>query len=85
MALEKPISNATIVVEPKAKRKYKTKNEKEVVVEPKAKRKYKTTNEKEDTTFKEFLTLGKILVEDDLPKEEVQSLRVPTTHLGFYN
>jgi hypothetical protein len=50
MALGKPISNTTIVVELKAKRKYKTKNE------------------KEDTTFKEFATLGKILVENDLLK-----------------
>ncbi len=45
------------------------------MVEPKAKRKYKTKNE-EDTTLKEFVTLGKILVEDDLPKEEVQNLKV---------
>jgi hypothetical protein len=55
------------------------------VVEPKAKRKYKTKKKKEDTTFEEFATLGKILVEDDLPEEEVQSLKVTTTHLGFYN
>jgi hypothetical protein len=50
MALGKPISNTTIVVELKAKRKYKTKNEKEY------------------TTFKEFPTLGKILVKNDLLK-----------------
>jgi hypothetical protein len=62
MASRKPISNTTIMVEPKAKRKYKTKNE------------------KEDTTLEEFAALGKILV-----KEEVQNLRVTTTHLGFYN
>jgi hypothetical protein len=57
MASGKPISNTPVMVEPKAKRKYKTKNE-------------------EDTTLKEFVTLGKILVEDDLPKEEVQNLKV---------
>jgi hypothetical protein len=67
MASRKPISNARVVVEPKAKRKYKTKNE------------------KEDTTFEEFATLIKILVEDDLPKKEVPSLKVTTTHFGFYN
>jgi hypothetical protein len=45
-------------------------------VEPKAKKKYKTKKEKEkDTSFKELATIGKVMIEDELHEEEVQSLR----------